>query len=126
LPQLGQPGLFALQMALAELWQSWGVQPEVLLGHGLGQYAAACVAGVFSLEDALRLVARRAALLESLPAGGAMAAVLAPLPRVNTVLVPSEEVALAADHGGQVVLSGPLQALQAVLQRCEAAGLRWQ
>ena len=57
-------GLFALQYALGELWKSWGIEPAVVLGHSLGEYAAACAAGLFSMEEALRLVARRGQLLD--------------------------------------------------------------
>ena len=69
-----QPALFALEMALARLWQSWGIEPDVVLGHGVGQYAAACVAGTLRLEDGLQLVAKRAELMDRLPPGGAMVA----------------------------------------------------
>ena len=78
-----QPALFAVEMGLAELWQSWGIKPDVVLGHSVGQYAAACVAGVFSLEDGARLMAERGRLFGSLPEGGRMVAVFADATQVE-------------------------------------------
>ncbi|HMG06535.1 MAG TPA: beta-ketoacyl synthase N-terminal-like domain-containing protein, partial [Chthoniobacterales bacterium] len=71
----GQAALFALEYSMAQLWRMWGIEPDLLFGHGLGEYAAACVAGVFSLADAMRLVVERGRLLEAAESGsGAMAA----------------------------------------------------
>lgn len=75
--QYTQPALFAFEYALAGMWQSWGVEPVAVLGHNVGEYVAACVAGVFSLEDGLRLVVERARLMDSLPDGDAMAGIFA-------------------------------------------------
>ena len=72
-----QPALYAIEVATASLWQSFGLFPAAVIGHSLGEYAAACVAGVFTLADGLRLVAERARLTQSLPDGGAMAALFA-------------------------------------------------
>ena len=77
--------LFALEYALAELWKSWGIVPAAVLGHGVGQYAAACTAGVFSLEDGLKLVAARGRLVATLPGDGRMLAVMAGPARVADV-----------------------------------------
>ena len=77
-----QPALFALEYALAELWRSWGVVPDIVLGHSVGEYAAACVAGVMSLEDGLALIAERARLMQSVQRHGKMAVVFAPHERV--------------------------------------------
>jgi acyl transferase domain-containing protein len=72
-----QPGLFAIGYALADCGSRGGIEPAVVMGHSLGEYVAACVAGVFSLEDAVKLVAARSRLMQSLPPTGAMAAVAA-------------------------------------------------
>ncbi|MBU3751982.1 MAG: type I polyketide synthase, partial [Mycobacterium sp.] len=81
-----QPALFAVEMGLARLWQSWGFEPDVVLGHSVGQYAAACVAGVFSLEDGARLLAGRGRLFGDLPAGGRMSAIFAEPDRVEHLI----------------------------------------
>jgi acyl transferase domain-containing protein len=65
---------------LATLWRSWGIEPDVVLGHSVGEYVAACIAGVFSLEEGLRLIAGRARLMQQLPPNGLMAAVPASSP----------------------------------------------
>jgi acyl transferase domain-containing protein len=81
-----QPVMFALEYALAVLWRSWGIEPAAVLGHSVGEFAAACVAGVYELEDSLRLIAERARLMQSLPPGGRMAAVFASPEHVRKTL----------------------------------------
>ena len=81
-----QPALFALEYALAQLWRSWGIVPDVVMGHSLGEYVAACVAGVFTLEEGLLLVVERSRLMQSLPHNGSMAVVFASEERVRAAL----------------------------------------
>ena len=106
-----QPALFAVEYALAQLWMSWGVRADAMMGHSVGEFVAACLAGVFPLEDALRLVAARGRLMQSLP-GGAMLAVFLPeaelLPRLPA------DVSLAAANGpATCTVSGPADAVRA-------------
>ncbi|GAA3055648.1 hypothetical protein GCM10010448_43850 [Streptomyces glomeratus] len=120
-----QPALFALEYALAELWRSWGVEPQVVLGHSTGEYAAACVAGFFSLEDGLQLVARRARLIEDTTSGGATAAVLAPADEVVPVLEPfAGQVGVAGLNGPrETLIAGTADAVAEALAELKARGL---
>jgi acyl transferase domain-containing protein len=121
-----QPALFALEYALAELWRAWGVEPAFVIGHSLGEYVAACVAGVMTLEDALTLVAVRGRLMQTLSPAGAMAAVLASEERVRSTLAPyGDRVAIAAVNGPtNVVVSGAADAVGDVVGRLAAEGVR--
>jgi acyl transferase domain-containing protein/acyl carrier protein len=115
-----QPALFVVGYALARLWMDWGVRPDALLGHSVGEYAAACLAGVFSLEDALAVVALRGRLMQDTP-GGAMLAV--PLAEADIGPWLSGEIALAAVNGpGWCVLAGPEPAVAETRRRLEGAG----
>jgi thioester reductase-like protein len=119
-----QPALFALEMALARLWQAWGLEPDVLVGHSVGQYTAACVAGVFSLEDGLRLLAERGRLFGALPPGGRMAALFADARQVDERVAQTPDVSVAAYNGAHTVVSGPGPAVEAVVAPFQAQGIR--
>ena len=110
-----QPALFAIEYALATLWKSWGVEPAVVLGHSVGEVVAACVAGVLSLPDALKLIAARGRLMQSCPPGGAMLAVFATRDRVEKLLATHNGGEIAAINGSNhIVLSGRKVALDAI------------
>ncbi|WP_445168118.1 type I polyketide synthase [Mycolicibacterium sp. Dal123E01] len=119
-----QPAIFAVEMGLARLWQSWGIEPDVVLGHSVGQYAAACVAGVFSLEDGARLIAERGRLFGTLPAGGRMVAVFADPEYVERAAVSFPRVSVGAYNGRNTVLSGPGEDLEQIVATCSADGTR--
>ncbi len=120
-----QPAVFALECALAELWKSWGVEPAIVAGHSLGEYAAACVAGVFSLADGLKLVIARDRLMRSLPDSGEMVTVFADEATVSAVLVAQPEVAIAAINSPEtVVISGRRDAVQRVIADLQAKKIR--
>ena len=123
-----QPALFALEYSLAMLWRSWGVKPAAVMGHSVGEYVAACVAGVFSLADALKLIAERGRLMQALPQIGSMATVFADESRVAAALAPyANDVSIAAINGPQnVVISGATRALQEVLKLLRLAGIKSQ
>ncbi|MDX3851635.1 type I polyketide synthase [Streptomyces sp. AK02-01A] len=108
-----QPALFALQIAQARLWRHLGVTPSLVAGHSVGEYAALCVAGALSTEDAMRLLCRRGRLMRS-AAAGAMLAVFVPETRVKELLGAVEELELAVINGpGHHVVAGPPEAVAA-------------
>jgi acyl transferase domain-containing protein/acyl carrier protein len=119
-----QPALFALEYALAELLETWGVRPDAVLGHSIGEYVAACRAGVFDLGAALALIVERARLMDGLPRTGAMAVVLAGAEQVASVLTRHPEVSIAALNGPRnTTISGLQQAVAAVRAQCAALGM---
>jgi len=121
-----QPALFALEYALAAQWRAWGVVPDVVLGHSVGEIVAATVADVMTLDDGLRLVAARGRLMQALPRVGTMAAVFADPAVVRAALAGLDaQASIAAVNGPEhVVISGSTEAVAAVLARLEARGVR--
>ncbi|MDP9014185.1 MAG: amino acid adenylation domain-containing protein [Pseudomonadota bacterium] len=106
-----QPAIFSIEFALAHLWMSWGITPRALIGHSVGEFVAAVIAGVFSVEDALGLVATRGRLMQELP-GGAMLAVRLPESQLVPLLTPG--LAIAAVNGPALcVASGPFGEIEA-------------
>ncbi|MFI6230390.1 SDR family NAD(P)-dependent oxidoreductase [Micromonospora echinospora] len=119
-----QPVLFAVEWALAALWRRWGVEPDVVLGHSVGELVAACVAGVFSLADGLRLVAARGRLMQALPSGGSMVAVSLPEEKVRPFLDGTGLVVAAVNSPVETVIAGPADVLDAVRERFTADGVK--
>nr|WP_083636515.1 hybrid non-ribosomal peptide synthetase/type I polyketide synthase [Leptolyngbya sp. 'hensonii'] len=113
-----QPALFTIEYALAQLWQSWGLKPAATIGHSIGEFVSACVAGVFSLADTLQLVAARGRLMWELPPG-AMLSVRLPAATVAQRLSP--DLSIAAINGPSLcVVSGPAEAIATLQQALEA------
>ena len=126
-----QPATYAPWSArLPALWRGIGVEPGVVIGHSLGEYAAAQAAGVFSLEDGLRFVAKRGALLASVPELGSMAAVFAPQDKVaaavraHNAASDGPRLSIGVDNGTHQVISGPTAAVQALSERFESEEVR--
>jgi len=115
-----QPALFIIEYALARLWMSWGIRPQAMIGHSIGEYAAACLAGVFSLEDALSLVTARGRMMQSMPAGEMLAVPL------SAARIPSQPgISLAAINApGLCVVSGPTEAVGAVETQLTQQGVQ--
>ncbi len=120
-----QPALFALEYALAQLWQSWGIQPSIVMGHSVGEYVAACLAGVFSLEDGLKLIAARGRLMQTRCEKGEMLALSVDEKQAILAIQPyAQEVSIAAINGpDSVVISGRREAIQAVKATLETEGI---
>jgi acyl transferase domain-containing protein len=117
---LTQPALFTIQYALAHLWVEWGIVPTAMIGHSIGEYTAACLADVFSLEDALALVALRGSLMGRMRAGSMLAV---PLSESDVQPLLRDAISLAAVNGpSQCVLSGPTEPITALARHLEARG----
>ena len=116
-----QPALFIIEYALARLWMHWGIVPKAMIGYSIGEYTAACLAGVFSLDDALRLVAQRAQLIQKL-SSGSMLAVSLPVSEVEPLL--GNRLDLAAVNGPSIcVVSGPAEAVDELSEKLSARGV---
>ncbi len=121
-----QPALFALEYALARTWMSWGIRPTVLLGHSVGEYVAACVAGVFDLEAGLRLIAARGRLMQALPDVGCMYAVSASESAVAAANTKCKDrVSIAAVNSpSQTVISGESGAVESIARELQIQGIK--
>jgi myxalamid-type polyketide synthase MxaB len=120
-----QPALFAIEYALAELWRARGIHADAVLGHSIGEYAAACLAGVFSLEDGMKLVTARGRLMGSLPQGGVMATIFAPAQQVQDAIQNAGLVSIAAVNApDSTVISGAAADVQAIVEQFKAAGVQ--
>ncbi len=121
-----QPALFAVEYALYTLWRSFGIEPDFMMGHSVGEYVAACAAGLFSLEDGLKLISRRGELMQSLPAGGGMAAVMVPYDKIYDVIAKYRDTLSVAAFNGpnHTVISGDENHLEEVIEPFKAKGIK--
>ncbi len=118
---IAQPAIFTIEYALAQLWMSWGIHPQAMIGHSIGEFVAACLAGVFTLKDALSLVAARGRMMQALPAGG-MLSVRLPESEVRSRL--NGKLSLAVVNAPSLcVVSGPFDALEQFEQELSSAGV---
>ena len=117
---LTQPALFVVEYALAQVWLSLGVRPQIMIGHSLGEYVAATLAGIFTLEDALHLLAARGRLIQTMPPGTMLAVVL---PEVEVIPMLTDGLSLAAVNGPKLcVVSGPDKTVAALRTRLTGQG----
>jgi amino acid adenylation domain-containing protein len=124
-PIYAQPANFAVEYAASEMWRSWGITPSAVVGHSLGEFAAACVAGMCSPEDAIRLVSTRGRLMQELPPTGAMAVVHESESRVSRAIAKlgGKAAVAAVNHPQQTVVSGPRASVDAVAALMQAEGV---
>jgi acyl transferase domain-containing protein/thioesterase domain-containing protein/acyl carrier protein len=119
-----QPALFVIEYALAQLWKTWGIQPKAMIGHSIGEYVAACLAGVFTLEEALILVAVRGRLIQSVPAGAMLAV---PLTEEKILPLLNQNIDLAAVNvSSQSVVSGTLESVEQLTAQLAEQGVECQ
>lgn len=120
-----QPALFTLEYSLSEMWRSWGVEPTAVMGHSVGEYVAACVTGIFSLEDGLKLIAARGRLIQEVPGKGAMFSIFAGEDIVRKAILPySDEVSIAAINGPEnVVISGLVRPVEKIIKILDSQGI---
>lgn len=123
-PSYALPALFTIEYALAQQWLDWQVHPDAMIGHSLGEYIAACLAGVFSLEDALALVVRRGQLFESLPAGLMLSVALAE--QQLTSILPAELSIAAINGPDHCVISGPPSKITELKDRLMRENVKFQ
>lgn len=124
--QYTQPAIFCLQYALTRLWASLGIAPTAVIGHSLGEYAAACAAGVFSMEDGLRLIIQRGHLMHSMTVAGSMLAVKAERLAIEQLIAPfAGQVSIAADNGpNDLVISGSSPVVEQIKAELDQRGIR--
>ena len=119
--RITQVALFAVEYSLAQMWMAWGVLPDTMIGHSIGEYVAACLAGVFSLEDALRIVAARGRIMQQMPAGNMLAV---PLSAAEVSEFVDDTISLAAVNSPSFcTLSGPAPAISALEARLKSRGI---
>ncbi|WP_438943382.1 type I polyketide synthase [Paenibacillus roseus] len=121
---MAQPSLFAIEYSLAKQLEAWGIEPSYMLGHSIGEYAAACLAGVFSLEDALRIVAARGRLMQRMPAGGMLSVPLTEA-QAKERLIGSLSIA-AVNAPELTIVAGPVHEIEEVRGQLAAEGISTQ
>jgi acyl transferase domain-containing protein/acyl carrier protein len=119
--RIAQPALFSIEYSLGRLWMEWGIRPKAMIGHSIGEYVAACLADVFSLEDGLALVAERGRLMQALPAGS-MLAVPLPEQEIEAKLDGQLDVA-AVNEAASCVVSGPTEGIDKLQERLLVTGI---
>lgn len=126
--QFTQPALFCIEYSLAKLWEHWGVYPTTVMGHSVGEYVAACFAGIFNLEDGLRLICKRGQLMQQLPDNGGMVNVFLNEKDIHPFISPfSNQINIAAVNSKEnVTLAGEKHAIQKLISQFDASGINYR